>query len=129
MLDLPFALLYLVGIWYLAGPLVLVPLVLLGSIGLLAALTGRRVRSAAHNLAMAEERRFNFLFDTLNCIHSMKVLGAEPLLERRYERLQNGSAQTAAEAGCRPSPPDRKGECCSPSSRRSASRPSAATWC
>ncbi|WP_201837017.1 peptidase domain-containing ABC transporter [Microvirga zambiensis] len=93
MLDLPFALLYLVGIWYLAGPLVLVPVALLGGVGLLAVLTGRRVRSAAHNLAMAEERRFNFLFDTLNCIHSMKVLGAEPLLERRYERLQNGSAQ------------------------------------
>ena len=85
MLDLPFALLYLVGIWYLAGPLVLVPLALLCGVGVLAALTGRRVRRAAHNLAMAEERRFNFLFDTLNCIHGMKVLGAEPLLERRYE--------------------------------------------
>jgi ATP-binding cassette, subfamily C, bacterial LapB len=93
MLDLPFALLYLVGIWYLAGPLVLVPLALLIGVALLAALTGRRVRRAAHNLALAEERRFNFLFDTLSCIHPMKVLGAEPLLERRYERLQGGSAQ------------------------------------
>jgi ATP-binding cassette, subfamily C, bacterial LapB len=93
MLDLPFALLYLIGIWYLAGPLVLVPLTLLAGVGLLAALTGHHVRHAAHNLAMAEERRFNFLFDTLSCIHSMKVLGAEPLLERRYERLQIGSAQ------------------------------------
>src|SRR5919112_1982483 len=93
MLDLPFALLYLIGIWYLAGPLVLVPLALLGGVVLLAALTGRRVRRAAHNLALAEERRFNFLFDTLSCVHAMKVLGAEPLLERRYERLQGGSAQ------------------------------------
>jgi len=93
MLDLPFALLYLIGIWYLAGPLVLVPLTLLGCVGLLAAVTGRRVRDAAHNLAQAEERRFNFLFDALNCIHAMKALGAEPLLERRYERLQGGSAQ------------------------------------
>ncbi len=93
MIDLPFALFYLVAIWYLAGILVLVPLTLLAGVGLLAALTGRRVRRAAHNLAVAEERRFNFLFDTLNCIHSMKVLGAEPLLERRYERLQGSSAQ------------------------------------
>ena len=93
MLDLPFALLYLIGIWYLAGPLVLVPLTLLCGVGLLAALTGRRVRRAAHDLALAEERRFNFLFDTLNCIHAMKILGAEPLLERRYERLQGSSAQ------------------------------------
>jgi ATP-binding cassette subfamily C protein LapB len=93
MLDLPFALLYLLGMWFLAGPLVLVPVLLLLGIGLLAALTGRRVRRAAQALAMAEERRFNFLFDTLHGIHAMKILGAEPLLERRYERLQNGSAQ------------------------------------
>jgi ATP-binding cassette subfamily C protein LapB len=93
MLDLPFALLYLLGMWYLAGPLVLVPVAFLLGIGLLAALTGRRVRRAAHALAMAEERRFNFLFDTLHGINAMKILGAEPLLERRYERLQNGSAQ------------------------------------
>jgi ATP-binding cassette subfamily C protein LapB len=93
MLDLPFAVLYLIGIWYLAGPLIFVPLALLVGIGALAAFTGRRVRRAAQNLSLAEERRFNFLFDTLNCIHAMKVLGAEPLLERRYERLQSGSAQ------------------------------------
>jgi ATP-binding cassette subfamily C protein LapB len=60
---------------------------------LVAALTGRRVRRAAHDLALAEERRFNFLFDTLNCIHAMKGLGVEQLLERRYERLQASSAQ------------------------------------
>ncbi|MEZ0169421.1 peptidase domain-containing ABC transporter [Microvirga sp. TS319] len=93
MLDLPFALLYLIGIWYLAGPLVLVPLTLLGCVGLLAAVTGHRVRGAAYDFAQAEERRFNFLFDALNCIHAMKGLGAEPLLERRYERLQGSSAQ------------------------------------
>lgn len=93
MLDLPFALIYLLGMWYLAGPLVLVPLTLLAGVGLLAALTGRRVRRAAQDLALAEERRFNFLFDTLHGIRAVKILGAEPLLERRYERLQNGSAR------------------------------------
>jgi ATP-binding cassette subfamily C protein LapB len=92
MLDLPFALLYLIGIWYLAGSLVLVPLTLLGAVAMLSVVTGRRVRRASHDLARAEERRFSFLFDTLNCIHAMKVLGAEPLLERRYERLQSGTA-------------------------------------
>lgn len=92
MLDLPFALLYLLGMWYLAGQLVLVPLALLGGIALLAALTGRRVRRAAQELALAEERRFNFLFDTLHGVNAIKILGAEPLLERRYDRLQSGSA-------------------------------------
>jgi ATP-binding cassette subfamily C protein LapB len=96
MLDLPFSLLYLVGIWYLAGPLALVPLTILCGVGLIAALTGRRVRRAAHDLALSEERRFNYLFDTLSCIHSMKLLGAEPLLERL---CASSSAKRGGRAG------------------------------
>jgi len=93
MLDLPFACLYLIGIWYLGGSLVLVPMAILGGVGLHAVWTGRKVRRAAHDLALSEERRFNFLFDALGGIRFMKILGAEALLERRYERLQSGSAR------------------------------------
>jgi ATP-binding cassette, subfamily C, bacterial LapB len=49
---------------------------------------GRAVRHRAEALAMAEERRFNFLFDIMRGLQSLKLLGAEGLLERRYERLQ-----------------------------------------
>ncbi len=51
-----FALLYLVGIWCLAGPLVLVPLTILGCVGLLAVLTGRRVRDAGFEGRTEKER-------------------------------------------------------------------------
>jgi ATP-binding cassette, subfamily C, bacterial LapB len=54
---------------------------------------GRRVRSRAERLAAAEERRFNFLFDVLAGLNSLKLLGAERLLERRYDRLQGTSAR------------------------------------
>jgi ATP-binding cassette subfamily C protein LapB len=91
-LDVPFAGLYLVAVWLVAGDLVLVPAGLLLAVLMLGWLAGRRVRSRAERLAGAEERRFNFLFDVLAGLNSLKLLGAERLLERRYDRLQGTSA-------------------------------------
>ncbi len=91
-LDLPFAGLYLLAIAMIAGPLALAPAGLLAGVLLLGWAAGRRVRRRAERLAAAEERRFNFLFDVLHGLHALKLLGAEPLLERRYERLQGTTA-------------------------------------
>ncbi len=88
MLDVPFAAFYLLAIWFLAGELVLVPLGLLAGMVVLGWVNGRAVRRRAEALALAEERRFNFLFDIMRGLQSLKLLGAEGLLERRYERLQ-----------------------------------------
>ncbi|WP_137176369.1 ATP-binding cassette domain-containing protein [Roseomonas sp. AR75] len=91
-LDLPFAGLYLLAIAAIAGPLAAAPAGLLAGVLLLGWIAGRRVRRRAERLAAAEERRFNFLFDVLQGLHALKLLGAEPLLERRYERLQDTTA-------------------------------------
>ena len=88
MLDLPFAAFYLLAIWFLAGELVLVPLGLLAGMVVLGWLNGRAVRRRAEALALAEERRFNFLSDIKRGLQSLKLLGTKGLLERRYERLQ-----------------------------------------
>lgn len=97
MLDLPFALLYLLAIHWIAGPLVAVPLGMLLAVLALAAVQGGRVRRRAERLAQAEEHRFNFLFDTLRGLQSLKLLGAERLVERRYDRLQGRTAQLRRE--------------------------------
>lgn len=91
-LDLPFAALYLIAVAYIAGPLALVPAGLLIGMLVLGWAVGRRVRKRAEALAAAEERRFNFLFDVLHGLPSLKMLGAEPLMERRHDRLQNNTA-------------------------------------
>jgi ATP-binding cassette subfamily C protein LapB len=92
MLDPPFALIYLLAIWFLAGSLVLAPLGLIVIVTLVGWRAGARVRSEAGVLARAEERRFNFLVDTLRGFATLKLLGAERLFERRYERLQARTA-------------------------------------
>ncbi|WP_270936067.1 ATP-binding cassette domain-containing protein [Falsiroseomonas oryzae] len=96
-LDLPFAGLYLLAIALIAGQLALAPAVLLVGVLLVGWVAGRRVRRRAERLAAAEERRFNFLFDVLQGLNTLKLLGAEPLLERRYERLQGTTAELRRE--------------------------------
>lgn len=42
--------------------------------------------------AMSEKRRYNFMTETLNNHHTLKALGMEDLILRRYERLQSRCA-------------------------------------
>ncbi len=89
--DLPFVVLYLGVIFYLAGPLVLVPvaLIVLFAGG---ALTLRRLRKTLEVRMLAEDRRFGFIIEILSGIHTVKGLGMEEQMLRRYERLQETSA-------------------------------------
>ncbi len=90
--DLPFAALFLAAVAYLAGPLVYVPLGLIALFGILALLTGWRLRHALDRRTGADDRRFNFLIEVLSGIHTVKGVAMEGQLLRRYERLQEGSA-------------------------------------
>ncbi len=92
-IDLPFVLLFLALIALIAGPLVLVPITILGATAVAAALMGRTLREALADRSVADERRHNFIIEVLTKIQTVKALGLEALLVRRYERLQGGSAE------------------------------------
>lgn len=93
--DLPFIVIFLVLIYVIGGPLILVPvgliLVLLGvSISL-----GNRLKTTLEDRSTLDDRRYNFIIEVLNGIHTVKALAMEALLQRRYERLQeSGAAST-----------------------------------
>jgi ATP-binding cassette subfamily C protein LapB len=92
LLDLPFCALYVAAMFHLSPLLAAVPVVM-ALVFLLASLAvARLVRRAVVALADREERRFNMLFDVLSAIHSIKALGLEAQMTRRYERLQQGCA-------------------------------------
>lgn len=94
--DLPFALLFLGVIAYLAGALVLVPVALI-ALFCLAALALGRLRSAIAEGMLADDRRFGFIIEVLGGIQTVKGIGMEEQMLRRYERLQ----ETSADAGHR----------------------------
>jgi ATP-binding cassette, subfamily C, bacterial LapB len=97
MVDLPFALLFLALIAYLAGALVLVPFAVLVAFAFLAWKLGRNLRVAIENRSEVDDRRYNFIIELLTGIHTVKALGMEAQMVRRYERLQESSAASGIE--------------------------------
>ncbi len=97
MLDLPFVVLFMVLIWFIAGPLILIPTVMLLIFLILSAITGRQLHNALETRSTMEDRRQNFIIETLQGIHTVKSMAMEAFMMRRYERLQHQSAESVYE--------------------------------
>ena len=94
LIDLPFAFLFIGLIamvaWQLAAVQLAVIAVLVGA----AVLSGLALRRSLERRSRTDEQRHNFVIEVLNGIHTIKSIGAEALMARRYERLQSSSAET-----------------------------------
>ncbi|OSM01721.1 putative ABC transporter [Magnetofaba australis IT-1] len=92
LLDLPFVLIFLGFIYHLGDWLVLVVLTVFGIFIGAALWVGKRLKMAMNHRMTADERRLNFIIETLSGMHSIKSMAMEALMLRRYERLQEGCA-------------------------------------
>ena len=92
-IDLPFVLLFIRLIALIAGELALIPAVILLLTAAAAARSGRQLRTALDGRSRMDDRRHNFIIEVLAKIRTVKFLGFETLLIRRYERLQGSSAE------------------------------------
>lgn len=90
--DLPFAVLFLGAMFYLAGELVLVPIGLIIVFSITAIIVGRKLKGALENRMLADDRRYSFIIEVLGGIHTVKGLAMEDQMIRRYERLQETCA-------------------------------------
>jgi len=91
--DLPFALLFVAVIAYIAGWLAVIPVIALALLGLGALFLSFRIRDCLITKRAGTDRRLNFIIEILNNIHTLKALAMEALMLRRYERLQTQSAR------------------------------------
>lgn len=104
MIDLAFVPLFLGFIVYVAGPLAIVPAMGLMGFALLSLSQGQDLRRRLKRREKADDRRYDFLIETLSALHTLKALTLEKLFQRRYERLEETSARanfTTAEATAR----------------------------
>lgn len=90
--DLPFAVLFLAAMFYLAGQLVLVPIALIIIFSITAVFVGIKLKNALESRMMADDRRYSFIIEVLGGIHTVKGLAMEDQMIRRYERLQETCA-------------------------------------
>ncbi len=95
-LDLPFSILFLAVVAWIALP---IAIVLIGLIAITIAAV-RKITAATETLAAdratLEGRRHSFLIEVLSRIEAVKSAGMTPFMERRYERLMKSSATTTA---------------------------------
>lgn len=92
LLDLPFACLFIVMMALIGGWMALIPIIGFVVFGGIAAYHARSQRKVLDDRHIADQRRTNFLIETLNGIHSVKAMAMEAMMGRRYERLQEASA-------------------------------------
>lgn len=95
--DLPFIILFLGLIWFIGGSMILVPIIFLVLFSLIALGAGRWLRQKHQLRTLQDDRRHNFLNETLRGLFSVKMLGLEKLMQRRYERLQEENVVHGAE--------------------------------
>jgi len=101
--DLPFAVIYIGAVAYLAGPLFLVPVVLIIFFALVAFIIGKKLRVALQHRMQSDDRRFSFIIEVFGGVHTVKGLAMEEQMIRRYERLQETCANAEHDVALRSS--------------------------
>lgn len=92
LVDMPFALMFIGLLAVIGGPLALVPLALMLVFGVLAWAAGVSLHKAIVERGELDDRRYNFIVETLAGLHTVKGLAMENQMARRYERLMGNAA-------------------------------------
>lgn len=93
--DLPFVLLFLGAIAYVAGWLVLAPIVVLCGFVAFALSSDKASEKAITDFNAIRDRRQNFSIEVIQGVHSIKSMAMEAQMIQRYARLQEAVARTA----------------------------------
>lgn len=93
LIDLPFAILFLVVITWLGGPVVLVPVLIAPIIILIALILQRPLHSIIQKTFRVASQKHATLIEALNGIDTIKMMGAEGKMQRRWEQIIGEQSQ------------------------------------
>lgn len=97
--DIPFSIVYLAFIGYLAGPLVLIPILMLILFSWAIIYTSKVLSDHIEERYLVDDRRINFVISLLTGMHTVKSMAIENAMLRRYERLQKASSNSSYHVG------------------------------
>lgn len=89
--ELIFVPIFLGLIIYIAGPLALVPSAVLMGFTIVSLAQGQKLRAALKTRDKTDDKRYNFLIEALEGIHTVKAFALENSFARRYETLEESS--------------------------------------
>lgn len=91
--ELLFVPVFLGLIYYIAGPLVMMPSLILISFMAVSIFQGRELREAMNERDHSDDHRYDFLIESLEGIHTIKSFALENAFSRRYEALEKTSTR------------------------------------
>jgi len=94
LLDMPFVGLFLLLIWLIAGPVVLVPIVIIVGFTVWTIWSSANFKHLLKAQTKQERERFDFYSECLKGIATVKSLAIEPQMQRRLEGILQSGAQT-----------------------------------
>ena len=92
-IDLPFSIFFILVVAFVSWPIALLLAVGYGAFALYARHMAARQLAPTVDRMVADQRRNNFLIETLSNIHTLKSMAMEALMLRRYDRLQESAAR------------------------------------
>lgn len=95
-IDLPAGSIYLAVLIFIAGPLAIVPVALLGVFILFAVNRNRVLQKLVADRATQDDRKSDFILEVLTGAKTVKAQAMESLIMRRFERLQKETAKLSA---------------------------------
>lgn len=92
LIDIAWVPVFAIVITLIAGPLIVVPVLFLGAFVLYISTQTKRLREIIDSREALEERKYDFMLETLQTMQTVKSHAMEPLMMRRFERLQSASS-------------------------------------
>lgn len=92
MIDIAWAPVFAIVIAIIAGPLIAVPLIFLAGFLVYISTRTKKLRQIIDAREAVEERKYDFMLETLQTMQTVKSHAMEPLMMRRFERLQSASS-------------------------------------
>lgn len=93
LIDIPFSLLFILVIGLIGGSLVYVPIISMPIIVLSTYLFQKPISKLTKEGSRLSAEKARLLFETLNGIETVKALGAEPMIQTKWNQVTNSAAQ------------------------------------
>jgi ATP-binding cassette subfamily C protein LapB len=97
-IDLPFMVLFLLLIYWIAGPLVFIPLAAVPLVLIYALLIQPALRGATADVMKTSSRRHATLIESLSGLEAVRILGGESIQQRRWEHLTESMSKAGMRA-------------------------------
>lgn len=89
--------LYIGLLYYITGSMIIVPLAVLAVFTVFSLWEGLRLQHALQRRDDADDRRYDFLVESLEGVHTLKSFALEERFQRRYEALERDSTRASYE--------------------------------